>query len=73
MLTYIFIHGPTGPLIFNVDLRMTGFDIKVLIAEKLNIPDKHIWLMYNGKVMYDSTILLDLGIRRDDTIRCYVR
>lgn len=73
MTTQIFVQGPTGPLVFNVDLRMTGLDMKVLLAEHLKVPVRHIWLSYNGGMVYNHVMLVDLGIRRDDTIRCYVR
>jgi hypothetical protein len=73
MTTQIFVQGPTGPLVFNVDLRMTGLDMKVLISEHLKVPDRHIWLSYNGGMVYNHVMLVDLGLKRDDTIRYYVR
>ena len=73
MTTQIFVQGPTGPLVFNVDLRMTGMDMKELLSKHFKVPVKHIWLSYNGGMVYNHVMLADLGIRRDDTIRCYMR
>ena len=73
MTIQIFVQGPTGPLACSVELRMTGLDIKVMLAEKFSVPVKHIWLSYNGGIVYNNSILVDLGMQWGDTIRCYIR
>lgn len=73
MTTQIIVDGPRGPIVFDVNLRMTGFDLKDLIAKHYNIPVRHIWLSFNGGILYNESTLIGSGIRAGDTIRCFVR
>lgn len=73
MTIQIFVQGPNGPIVCSVELRMTGLDIKEMLAEKFSVSVKHIWLSYNGGIVYNNSMLVDLGIQWGDTIRCYIR
>jgi hypothetical protein len=73
MPTQIFIDSPKGQIVLYVNLRTTGFDIKTYVSEQLKVPPERIWLSYNGGILYPTATVQELGIRPDDTIRCFVR
>lgn len=73
MMAQVIVDGPGGPKVFDVNLRMTGFNMKSIIAQHYNIPVRHIWLSFNGGILYNDSILFESGVRAGDTIRCFVR
>jgi hypothetical protein len=73
MTTQIFVQGPRGPLVFDVDLRETGLDMKVRIFERTGIMPHRMWLSAGRSIIYDYMPLCSLGIQRDDVIRCHAR
>lgn len=73
MTTQIFVQGPRDPLVFDVDLRETGLDMKVLIFERTGLMPHRMWLAVGGRILDDHIQLCSLGIQRDDVIRCHTR
>ena len=73
MITQIFVRGPTGHLAFDVNLRMTGLDMKERFSERTGIPVECVWFMCGTRILEDGLSLEEAGVRAGDTLRPHFR
>lgn len=73
MTTQIFVQGPSCHLAFDVNLRMTGLDMKVMYSERTGIPVECVWFVYGTRILEDAVSLEVVGMRAGDTLRPHFR